>query len=63
MGSDAGARLLIDGVLVLNQWSPAHAYGTPPNVVRTLAAGSHTIVMEYYETTGTARATLTWVAL
>jgi hypothetical protein len=63
MGSDAGARLLIDGVLELDQWSPAHLYGTPPNVVRTLAAGNHTIVMEYYETTGTARATLTWVAL
>jgi hypothetical protein len=64
MGSDAGARLSIDGLLVLDQWSPAHTYpGTPSVVVRTLAAGDHTIVMEYYETTGTARVALSWVAI
>ncbi len=57
-GSDDGARLSIDGVLVLDWWDD-HAYSTR-SVTRTLPAGSHTIRMEYYENGGQARATLTW---
>jgi len=58
LGSDDGARLYIDGVLVLDWWGD-HAYGTR-TVTRTLSAGSHTIRMDYYENTGQARATLAW---
>ncbi len=58
VGSDDGARLYIDGVLVLDWWDD-HAYSTR-SVTRTLPAGSHTIRMEYYENGGQARATLTW---
>jgi hypothetical protein len=64
MGSDAGARLFVDGALVLDNWAPAHTYpATPPNVVLNLSAGNHTIVVEYYETTLNARATLAFVAV
>jgi hypothetical protein len=58
VGSDDGARLYIDGVLVLDWWND-HSYGTR-TVNRTLSAGAHTIVLEYYENGGSARATLTW---
>jgi len=58
MGSDDGGRLYIDGVLVLDRWVD-QGYPTPqPSVAKALAAGSHTIVMEYYERTGLAQATL-----
>ncbi|MET0459989.1 MAG: PA14 domain-containing protein [Ilumatobacteraceae bacterium] len=58
MGSDDGSRLLIDGVVVLDQWSD-HGYpGSAPPVTRTLTQGAHTVVMEYYERAGGARATL-----
>jgi hypothetical protein len=48
-----GVRLRVDGVLVLNEW---HANtGTTPYVVeRFFTAGSHTVVIEYYDGTGVA---------
>ena len=58
VGSDDGARLYIDGVLVGDWWYDT-SYVTR-TVTRTLAAGSHTIVMEFYERGGYARATLAW---
>jgi len=62
MGSDAGSRLYVDGTLVLNKWT-VHSYpSTLPTVALFLADGSHTVVMEYFENSGTARATLTWAA-
>jgi hypothetical protein len=61
MGSDDGGRLYIDGSLVLDRWND-QGYPTPqPTVTATLSAGTHTIVMEYYENSGVAQATLTWV--
>jgi prepilin-type N-terminal cleavage/methylation domain-containing protein len=58
MGSDDGSRLYIDGTVVLDAWSD-HGYpGTPPSVTRTMIAGPHTVVMEFYEHGGGARATL-----
>ncbi len=60
VGSDDGARLYIDGVLILDRWVD-QAYPTPqPTVGRSLTNGSHAVVMEYYERGGAARATLTW---
>ena len=58
MGSDDGSRLSVDGVVVLDYWSD-HAYGTQ-TVATTLSAGSHTIVVEFYERAGIAAVTLTW---
>ena len=58
LGTDDGGRLYIDGVLVLDQWV-VQAYPTPqPSVNKTLTAGAHTIVVEYFAQTGTAQATL-----
>ena len=43
---------------MLDQWSD-HGYpGPTPTVTVTLAPGPHTVVMEYYEHTSGARATL-----
>jgi type II secretory pathway pseudopilin PulG len=60
LGSDDGSRLYIDGVLVLDRWL-YQSYPVPqPTVASTLSAGNHTIVMEYFESSGNARATLHW---
>jgi len=58
MGSDDGSRLYIDGVKVLDMWKD-QAYATS-TVTQTLTAGSHLVVMEFYERTGIAQATLSW---
>jgi prepilin-type N-terminal cleavage/methylation domain-containing protein len=57
-GSDDGVRLYIDGVLVVNSWTD-RSYGISTGT-STLTAGSHLVVMEFYERGGAARATLTW---
>jgi len=60
MGTNDGGRLFIDGELVLDRWQDQN-YPTPqPTVVRALTAGAHTIVMEFYDRTGPAAATLDW---
>jgi prepilin-type N-terminal cleavage/methylation domain-containing protein len=58
LGSDDGGRLYIDGTRVIDSWFD-RAYATD-TVSRTLTAGTHTIVMEFYENGGLADATLTW---
>jgi prepilin-type N-terminal cleavage/methylation domain-containing protein len=58
LGTDDGGRLYMDGVLVLNRWVDQAYPATPPSVTQTLTAGAHTVVVEYYEKTGLARATL-----
>jgi N-acetylneuraminic acid mutarotase len=56
--TDDGVRLKIDGVTVIDQFvtqpPTAYQYDT------TLAAGDHTVVMEYFEGFGNALAKLTW---
>ena len=60
VGSDDGARLYVDGTLVLNRWTD-QGYPSPvPSVAVPLSAGNHVIVLEYYERGGAARATLSW---
>jgi len=56
--TDDGVRLKIDGATVIDKWlnQPATSY----SVDRTLAAGNHTVIMEYYENTGAAVAKLVW---
>jgi hypothetical protein len=58
VGGDDGVRLYIDGVRVLDSWvDTAYAIRTYTGAV---SAGPHTIVMEFYENGGFARATLAW---
>lgn len=60
LGSDDGSRLYIDGVLVLDRWA-VQSYPNPvPAIDVSLQAGSHTIVVEYYEHYGDARMMLEW---
>ena len=60
MGTDDGGRLYIDGVLVIDRWVDQGYPSTIPSASVRLTAGTHTIVMEYYENGGDAAATLTW---
>jgi hypothetical protein len=58
VGSDDGARLYVDGLLVGDWWyDTLYAVRT---VTRTLTAGAHTVVIEYYERDGDAGVTLDW---
>jgi len=58
VGSDDGARLYIDGVLAMDWWND-HSYGTQV-ISKTLTAGTHVVVMEFYENGGYAQASLAW---
>ena len=55
---DDGARLYIDGVLVLDRWTGNQAITY--DVSRPLTAGTHRIRLEYYESWGLAYARLSW---
>ncbi|WP_186576580.1 PA14 domain-containing protein [Aquibacillus kalidii] len=50
--ADDGAKLYVDGKLVINAWSNGSLRLTQNNV--TLTKGTHTVVIEYYENTGSA---------
>lgn len=59
LNSDDGARLFIDGELVINAWydhGPARAF----SATRTLSAGSHEVRVEYYERRGAAVVRFGW---
>ena len=56
--SDDGFRLYIDGVLMLERWIDQAP--TTYSVDVPLAAGSHTVELEYYENGGGAVARLSW---
>jgi prepilin-type N-terminal cleavage/methylation domain-containing protein len=58
LGSDDGSRLYIDGVLIIDWWTD-HAPSFQTATV-SLSAGSHLIVLEYYQYYGVAQASLTW---
>lgn len=57
---DDGARLYVDGQLVLDKWQnePATTY----TVTRTMTAGTHAIRLDYYEAYASATAKLSWAA-
>lgn len=57
--TDDGRRLYIDGVLVQDFWSE-QAVGQQVTH-RVLTAGTHRIVLEYFEGAGDASANVTWV--
>lgn len=56
--SDDGVRLIIDGETVINRWIDQGP--TQYSATRTLSAGQHSIVLEYYERSGGAVAQLQW---
>lgn len=56
--TDDGVRLYLDGQLVIDEWHDQP--GTAHEYVADLAAGDHTIRMEFYEGGAAAVARLTW---
>ena len=57
--TDDGARLWVDGVLVVNAWWPMAA-PTIFTTVQELGAGSHTLRFEWFNGDGPATARLAW---
>jgi len=56
--SDDGVRVWLDGQIIIDQW---HDYsGTTFATDRTLAAGAHTLRVEYYENAGLASIAFWW---
>ncbi|NBL64969.1 T9SS sorting signal type C domain-containing protein [Flavobacterium sp. NST-5] len=53
VGGDDGYRLKIDGVTVIDRWQDQGYVET--SVDRTLTAGNHDFVLEYYEKAGSSR--------
>jgi Tfp pilus assembly protein PilV len=58
LNADGGVRLYVDGSLKLNRWTSQSYPGSPTTVNVPLTQGSHTFVVEYFDTTGTARVDL-----
>lgn len=59
--TDDGVRLYVDGTLVIDSW--VDQAGVTRTAERSLAAGNHTVVMEYYENGGAAVARLWWIRI
>jgi hypothetical protein len=57
--SDEGARLWLDGVLVIDNWT-AHPLTEKSATVTLSANQAHDLRMEYYDKTGTATMRLLW---
>ena len=60
-GSDDGVRVFVDGTLVIDFWQP-RSHNTSTGV-RTLTAGNHVIIFEFYEANGDASADLSWTSV
>jgi hypothetical protein len=56
--SDDGIRVKVDGTWVINRWQDQAA--TTVRGDQWLAAGTHTVTVEYYEHGGVAQAQLSW---
>jgi hypothetical protein len=59
--TDDGVRLYVNGKLVISQWRDQSLKSYTVDL--DLAAGNHTVRMEYYENSGSAVAKLTWSIL
>jgi hypothetical protein len=57
---DDGIRVYVDGVLLIDQWHDQGA--TTYTATRVLAAGAHTVTVEYYENLVIALARVSWTA-
>lgn len=58
MRTDDGVRVWLDGALIIDQWPDAAAIAYTAE--RTLAAGMHTLRIEYYERRGVAQIEFWW---
>jgi len=58
LSSDDGARVFIDGVLVLDRWVSRPL--TTDRFTQTLAAGNHNLVVEYFENNDQASIQFQW---
>jgi hypothetical protein len=56
--ADDGVRVLLDGSRVIDQWRDQSA--TTYLALRTVAAGTHDVSVEYYERSGQATARVSW---
>lgn len=56
--SNDGLRLYVDGVLIIDQF--VNRSTTTDTVFRTMTAGSHTLVVEFYNDSGTANLQVQW---
>jgi hypothetical protein len=59
--TDDGMRVKVDGVTIIDQWRPQPA--TTYTATRKLSAGSHTVVVQYYEAAEDAVAQVSWQKL
>lgn len=59
MRSDAGARVWLNGTLIINDWS-AHSARDASAVVDLIGGTPVDLIIEYYENTGNAVAQLSW---
>jgi hypothetical protein len=60
--TDDGIRVYIDGILILDRWQNGY-YDNVTNTFRSLGAGNHQIVVEYYEAYGDALVRVWWERL
>jgi hypothetical protein len=56
--SDDGIRVYVDGVKRIDDWASHSSHTASAQV--TLTAGTHTVTVEYYESTGDALAQVSW---
>jgi hypothetical protein len=59
--TDDGMRVRVDGVTIIDQWRPQSA--TTHTATRKLSAGSHRVVVHYYEAAVDAVAKVSWQRL
>ncbi len=63
VGADDGARVAIDGNLIINRWSDAVAGFTVNSADVALGAGNHQIIVDYYENMGNAGIQFYWTTV
>ncbi len=60
VGADDGARVAVDGNIVINRWSDAVGGFAVNTADVTLGAGTHEIIIDYYENVGNAGVQFSW---
>ena len=59
--TDDGLRVIVDGVTIIDQWRPQSA--TTYTATHNFSAGTHTVVVEYFEAAEAAVAQVSWQKL
>ena len=60
VGADDGARVAVDGNIVINRWSDAVGGFTVNTADVVLGAGTHEIIVDYYDNVGDAGVQFSW---